>query len=428
MIKLFLISALICFYSFLSAQSQSELLKNFSSVSLKPGSVADGKITAKPKEWPITIETQNGVITKITLLRAGILEEIYQPDVPSYSTYFFTSSTRLCFINGVFAYYKMNNGTPDISYILSESTDKIEKTDLAKLKTALTDYFSIASVEQRSAKENLKEDIAASKEKEKLENSIKGKNIKSLEIVWLTKDSEIGMQSKIQYGIKAIDVSGKIYSTDNLGGKTSWEDFEINSKGAIAGDEYLTVETDASKITNDAVQLNVKSKYHSGISTNSSIKISYSTPVKLSYPGKHGCPPLTSGTGTGGGSAPDAELNICNSKDNLYILIEVKISGIVLHKVKLKKEVPFYLDVTGGGGCSGKSEKSSQGGKGGNGGAGGDIVINKDSKLNGENIMLYNSGGKGGKGGKGNPFDGQSGNNGNDGNKTEHIKTIQLNF
>ena len=426
--KLLLITCLAYLYSFLGAQNQSELLKNFSSKSVIPGAVVDGKIIVKPKEWPITIESQNGIINKIILMRAGILEEIYQPDVPSYSTYFYSATNRLCFINGVFAYYKMNNGTPDILYVLAESVDKIEKTDFGKLKTALTDYFTVAGTEQKSAKENLKEDLAALKEKEKLANSIKGKNIKNVEIVWLTNESQTGMQAKIQFGVKATDTNGKIYSTDNLGGKTSWEDFDISSKGAVYGDEYLTVETDASKIINDAIQLTVKCKHNPTISANSSIKLAYVTPVKISYPGKYGCPPLTSGTGTSGGRAQNAVLDVCNSKDNLFVLIEVKIGGVSLHKIKLKKGVPFYLDVTGGGGCSGRSEKSSQGGKGGNGGDGGNVTLNKNSKLDGENITIYNSGGRGGKGGKGNPFDGPSGSNGADGFQNTNTTSVNLNF
>jgi hypothetical protein len=412
----------------LHSQNQNVLLKDFKSVSLTPATVVSGKVEIKTKQWPVTIELQGENVTKIVLMRAGILEEIYQPDVPSYPSYFFTSDNRLCFLKGIFIYYRMKSGDPDISYLLSDDVEKLKTADANKIKQELIDYFAQIKVEQAGAKENLKEELSANKEKEKLENSIKGKNIRSIEIVWLTKDSETGMQSKIQFGIKATEASGKIFSTDNLGGKTSWEDFEIISKGAVSGDEYLTVETDATKIPNDMVNLTVKSKHHPGLSANSSIKVSYVTPVKLSYAGKHGCPPLVSGTGTRGGRAPDAELSVCNSKDNQFVLIEVKIGGVVLHKVKLKKDVGFYLDVTGGGGCSGRSQKSSNGEKGGDGGDGGNIIVNKSPGLSGDNLNLYNSGGKGGVGGKGKPFDGPTGNNGKSGATSNFTKAIQLNY
>jgi hypothetical protein len=410
------------------SQSQSKLLKDFTAKSLIPASVADGKLTIKNKEWPVEIESDNGVVNKIKLMRAGVLEENYQPDVPAYSSYFYTPDNRICYLNDVFIYYKMVSGEPQIGYVLASNAEKLQSLDPAKLKSELMEYFSQVSVEQRGAKESFKGDLALNKEKEKLANSIKGKNIKSLEIQWLTPASQTGMQSKIQFGIKAVDDKGTVFSTDNLGGKTPWEDFIITSKGAVPGDEYLTVETDAALIPNDIVSVQVKSKHHQALVTSSTIKLSYSTPVKLAFTGKHGCPPLVSGTGTSGGYAADAELNICNSKDNEFVLIEVKVSGNATQRVKLKKGVAFYFDISGGGGCSGRGEKSQNGGKGGNGGDGGNLTINKDPKLQGEVLNLYNYGGKGGKGGSGKPYDGPAGNNGRDGKQTINIKPIQLNF
>jgi hypothetical protein len=419
---------LVIFIATLVSQNQNDKLSSFNAASLIPASVTNNKLEVKTKVWPITLERQGNSVSKIILLRAGVLEEIYQPDVPSFPSYFYTSDNRLCFINDVFVYYKMNSGTPSISYVLADNTDKLNNCDVSKLSSSMVDYFAMISNEQRTAKESFKGDLAAVKEKEKLANSLKGKNIKSLEIVWLTDEAKTGMQSKIQFGVKATDVSGKVFSTDNLGGKTAWEDFIISSKGAIAGDEYLTVDTDGSKIQNDMVYLNVKNKYLPSLETNSSIKLAYNTPVKLSYPGKNGCPPLISGTGTRGGGAPDAELNVCNSNDNKYVLIEVKIGGTTLHRLKLNKEVPFYLDVTGGGGCSGRSEKTVQGGKGGDAGNGGDVTVNKDLKLAGDNLNIYNSGGRGGKGGKGKPLDGPNGSDGNSGIINYNSKSIQLNY
>lgn len=427
-LKSFLLFFLLLSGGLFYSQSQSELLKNFTAQSLVPGAVADNKVSVRPKEWPITIERIADKISKITLMRAGVLEEVYQPDVPAYTSYFYAGDTRLCFINGLFVYYKLKSNEFEILYVLGTNGDNIKSVDVAKLRSSLTDYFATMSYEQRSAKDNLKDDLAAAKEKEKLANSLKGKNIKSLEVVWLTKESETGMQSKIQFGVKATDINGKVFATDNLGGKTLWDDFEVSAKGAVYGDEYLTVDTDISKIPNDIVTVTVKDKYQPNVSASNNIKLAYNTAVTLSYPGKHGCPPLISGTGTSGGRAPNAELNVCNSKDKNFVIIEVKIGGISLHKVKLKKDVPLYIDVTGGGGCSGRSEKTSQGGKGGNGGDGGDVTINKDPSVSGETINVYNSGGKGGKGGKGSLVDGPAGTSGQSGQINYNTKSIQFNF
>lgn len=410
-------------------QSQSELLKAFTADKLIPASNNAGKLEVKTKEWPIRIERNGNNISKIILMRAGILEEVYEPDVPGYSSYFYSATTRICYLNGVFIYYKMSANRVEISYVLGTSANELQNQKLDKLSVAATDYWAAVRNQQADAKNNLKEDLAAQKEKEKLANSIKGKNIQKLEIVWLSNASETGMQSKIRFGVKATDNTRNVFSTDNLGGKTAWEDFEITCKGAVPGDEYLTVDTDGSKIPNDQVELSVKSRHHPNLIAKSSIRLAYKTPVRLSYPGANGCPPLVAGTGTSGGAAPSATLNVCNSPDGNYVLIEVKINGQTLHRVKLAPGVPFYLDITGGPGCSGRSTSNDyQGGKGGNGGNGGSVTINKSGSLRGDNITVYTEGGRGGNGGKGSGISGPAGSNGRSGTKSVSTSSINLNF
>jgi hypothetical protein len=421
----------VCFnlcFSSLFSQSQSELLKNFTAKELIPAAIVDkDKKEIKNKPWPISIEKQGDIVSKIILLRAGIIEEICVPDVPAKSSYFYTSDVRICFYNNVFHYYKSNQGSIILLYILAENKSVLEQYDVSKATQSLTDYFNQLKLEQKDAKANLIADLNTIKEKEKSENLIKGKVIKSLQIVWLTKESETGMQSMIQFGVKAIDDKGKVYSTDNLGGKTPWEDFVITSVGAIPGDEFLTVDTDASKIIDDKVTVTVKNKYDTKIASSSSIKISYVTPVNIACFGKTGCPPLTCCTGTRGFPGNDVIMNVCNSKDDLYVLAEIKV-GEVVHKIKLKKGVALTIDATGGPGCSGRSESSGQGGKGGDGARGGDITIVKSATLNGDNLIIYNSAGKGGKGGKGKSFDGPNGANGSDGDQKIVIGNVNLNF
>lgn len=410
-------------------QSQNELLKNFNAASLIPGSHVNGKVEVKTKPWPITLTREGDNITRITLLRAGVLEEIYEPDVPGFPAYFYSIDNRICFINGVLIYYKLRYGKMEVSYVLGQSAADIAGLDVNKLTATTEEYLVKIKSSQSGAREELKADLVAQKESDRLANSIQGKPIKKLEIVWLTTSSETGMQSKIQYGVKATDDKGKIYQTDNLGGKTPWDDFEIISSGAIPGDEFLTVDTDGKKITNNTVYLTIKSKYHTGIEAKSSILLAYSTPVKLSYLGADGCPPLRSGTGTGGGSAPSAELTVCNSADGRFVLIEVKINSKIVHNVKLQNGVPFSLDIRGGPGCSGSSsQRESQGGKGGSGGNGGNIVVNRSSGLKGDNISIYNDGGRGGRGGKGTSFEGPSGSNGRNGQVINNVTSLILNF
>lgn len=412
---------------FLFGQSQSQLLKDFSATALHPASVSNDKLTIKTKVWPVKLEWSGDDVSKIVLLRAGVLEEIHEPNIPGYPSYFFNASNRLCYINGVFVYYSMSSNDIVISYILSPDPETFAAIDVKTLRNKMKDYFLQLSSQQNTAREEYKSGLNAEKEKEKLANSIKGKEIRTMEIVWLTKSYEIGMQSQIYFGVKATDVNGKIFSTDNIGGKTSWDDFEVTATGAVPGDGSLTVDTDASKIPGNKATVKVKSKFHTNLFATSSIDISFGTPVKLAYKGKDGCPPLTSGTGTSGGRASFVELNVCNSADGKYVLIEVLVDGASYHKLKLMKGIAFTLDTRGGPGCSGRPNSGGQGGRGGNGGAGGMVVINKDPSTVGDNIIIYNSGGKGGNGGDG-AIKGVSGRDGDDGSVVRNSKNVVLNF
>jgi hypothetical protein len=122
---------LVIFIATLVSQNQNDKLSSFNAASLIPASVTNNKLEVKTKVWPITLERQGNSVSKIILLRAGVLEEIYQPDVPSFPSYFYTSDNRLCFINDVFVYYKMNSGTPSISYVLADNVDKLNNCDVS---------------------------------------------------------------------------------------------------------------------------------------------------------------------------------------------------------------------------------------------------------------------------------------------------------
>jgi hypothetical protein len=414
----------------INAQNQTKLLQQLTANSLIPASVVQNKTKdIKTKGWPITIETQNGQVSKIILKRAGVIDEFYEPDIPKNPAYFYNNKNRIVFFDGILHYYQPGQNSINILYLLSDSKQKLEAYDVTKAEGKLKAYFEQMRIQQKDAKEDLVANLEKAKEEERIANSLQGKNIKSLEIVWLTKDSETGMQSKIQYGVKAIDAGGTVFTTDNLGGKTSWDDFVISSVGAIPANEFLTVDTDASKIKGDKVTLTVKSKYHPAVTVSTSIKMSYATSVRLAYTGANGCPPLTGGTGTRGGNAPHLDIKACNSLDNQFVLVEVANGGTVLHRIKVKKGVPIYIDVTGGPGCSGKStSRETSGGRGGNGGDGGNVTISKNANLTGDAITIYNSGGKGGRGGEGISLHGPDGTKGRDGITKYNITSVNLNF
>jgi hypothetical protein len=252
-------------------------------------------------------------------------------------------------------------------------------------------------------------------EKEKLENSIKGKDIKKIEIVWISPESECGMQSKIKYGIKATAADGKVFSTPNLGGKTPFEDYDLTCIGAQPGDEALQVESDASKIKNNQITLTAKSKYHA-LSTTSSIKLSYNTPVSLAYRGEPGCgTAMYSVSGRSGGRGKNLVINATANASGDLILVEVvdAMNSTVLARIKVRPGVTVTIDISGG-----------------NGGHAGDVIINRDPSAMGLSLNIIANGGNGGKGGKGAHIglNGSDGSSGDDGSKTENISSVQLNF
>jgi len=410
-----------------TAQSQNELLKNFNSTELYVGTFSNYKLQVSNKKWPITIERDGDKIKQIKIMKAGIIEEVYQPDVPGYPLYFYSNTNRIAYNKGLLICYSGNISS--IVYVLAENQGSLNGLDEAKLKTELSNYLQGNQFKQEESKKQLVSDINKKKEDEKLANSIKGKNVQKLEVVFKTKESESGMQSKIEYGIKAYLTDKTVMSTPNIGGSMLWEDFTIEAEGAIPNEEYVTVDTDAKKIKNDKVTVIVKSKHHTNLSATGEFKLSFNVPIKFEYYGEHGCDGLVGGSANRGGNGGDIEMNVCNSADGKYVLMEIFVNGKLLHNLKVVKGTPVSFYLTGGYGCSGKSTKdSAYGGKGGDGGRGGNVIINKNPGTTGDNIIVYNEGGIGGKGGKGTYSYGASGNNGATGTKVVNNKVVNLIF
>jgi hypothetical protein len=416
----------------LYAQSQSELLKGYETTncnvlkivynSLRNG----GAVTSKEKvakQWPLSIERDaNQNISKIIIMRSGIIEEVFTPDILSYSTYFTNGVDRLTYVNGNFFYYQTKQSTYDVSDQIKYILYNDEKSTLA-LPTdfyewiGLMNYFDEAKKGQGVAKTNLKADLEKQKEADALKNSIKGKKIIKLSVDWLTKESETGLESKISYGIIATDDKGNEYKTNTLGGKMPWEDFDITCKGAEPGDEFLMVPTTIRNVENNLVKLTVKSKHHPTLLTNANIKLSYATPVRISYPGAGCSSGGSSSQASSGNRGVSLNIFVTESADKTLNLVEVKnVSGASLHKIKVQKGINVIVQIYGGNGCSGNGKKAP-----GNGGDGGDVKIVKSPGVSTDFIQINNSGGKSGSGCCG-------AKSGVQGNVNETTQTINLNF
>lgn len=416
----------------LGAQSQSDLLKGYETTNCNVIKViydwqSRGGYSSRKekvaKQWPVIIERDaNQNITKIIILRSGIIEEVFTPDILNYSTYFTNGVDRLTYVNGNLFYYQAKQSTYDISdqikYVLyrDEKSLSVIPENFSEW-TGLMDYFNEAKKGQSSAKQNLIADIEKQKETEALKNSIKGKKIVKLSINWLTKESETGLESKIDYGIIATDDKGNEYKTNTLGGKMPWEDFEITCKGAEPGDEFLMVPNTLRNVENNLIKLTVKSKHHPTVVTTQNIKLSYVTPVKVKYVGYDCSSGSSSSQAASGNRGVSLTLYVTESADKMLNLVEVKDgSGASLHKIKVQKGVNVIVLNYGGNGCSGSGKKSP-----GNGGNGGDVKIVKSPGLATDFIQINNSGGKSGSGCCG-------AKSGVPGNISESSQTINLNF
>ncbi|MDX2173567.1 MAG: hypothetical protein SFY56_10620 [Bacteroidota bacterium] len=413
-------------------QSQSELLSGYVNGSLNVLKVSydwqsrggySSKTEKVTKQWPLSIERDaNKNIAKITIMRAGIIEEVFTPDIQSYSTYFTNGVDRLTYINGNFFYYQTKQSTYDISDQIKYVLYQDEKS-LSQLPEKYSDwiglmnYFDEAKKGQSTAKQNLKADIEKQKEAEALKNSIKGKKIVKLDIDWLTKESETGLESKINYGIVATDDKGNEFKTNTLGGKMPWEDFDIACKGAEPGDEFLMVPNTIRNVENNLVKLTIKSKHHPNLMTTENIKLSYATPVKVRYVGYDCSSGSSSSQAASGNRGVSLTIYVTESTDKMLNLLEVKDgTGASLQKIKVQKGVNVIVHNYGGNGCSGSSKKSP-----GNGGDGGNVKIIKSPGVSSDFIQINNSGGKSGSGCCG-------AKSGLQGNIEENTQTVNLNF
>lgn len=102
------------------------------------------------KQWPVTLERdENQNITKIIILRSGIIEEVFTPDILNYSTYFTNGIDRVTYVNGNLFYYQTKQSTYDVADQLKYILYKDEKTLSALPEsfadwTGLMDYFNEA--------------------------------------------------------------------------------------------------------------------------------------------------------------------------------------------------------------------------------------------------------------------------------------------
>ena len=457
--QLLLSSVFISIIGLISAQNhQNEQIKDFTTGNYSVFKVVKKSYTKTvfeviKKKWPIEVIVTNNRIEKVLLKRAGIIDELYQPDVPSYPSYFGFNDVRITYINGVLFYYKWtSNNKAEIKYALTNKGKSLSgKID--KYVLELESYILSIIKNQSGAKEQIKKDKAAQKEAERLANSLQNKKPLKIEFQLEGTPKDLGMGSIIKYGIIATLEDGSKLKTPNLGGKLPWSDFIIKVEGGTPNAGECMVLEDGSLIPNDQLVFNVKSKFHSSIYLKHKINLKYNKEFVIEYEGASGndgrsaglaCDNCSSNGTSASSGYKGKNLDIkaieVTSKAGLsYNKIEVidSYSGKVLHKLKLGLNTRLVIRNIGGqGGYGGSgmasgSNYSANGGNGGNGGAGGDINITKNENTFSFMYSAENYGGYGGSGGSGDGnhgVGGSSGYRGSQGMVSDNIGFVIINW
>jgi len=430
-------------YGSYGQESQIQILENFESGSYSVYKVADKKLQAVSKPWPVQI---NAGASQVTVKRAGIIDEVFKPDVPGYPAYYAYKVFRLTFINDYAVYYEWNGKQQATTkYVLVKPGGKLDGK-LDDVNRDVADYAKATFKNQTNARADVKEQKETLAEAERLANSLENKQVSKIEIKLVSQPEKVAHFSEaIRYGVVATLANGEKLSTPNLGGDIPWSDFKLTNKGCSNTAGEARVDEDADQLINDEVVLQVSSVYQAKLTAKKSIPTTNDVSIQVNQNGFWGHERhkyMTVFQGVDGQHAGPG--------DNLIIKVQtVKHSqtGVSLNKIevfnqtknktiaryKLTPNTTLTINAKGGQGMNGSKGRKSEsvGGNGGNGANGGQVTLLKDPSVKQLNIIINNQGGKGGKGGA--PYYstgkmGHTGNSGSDGLLTTRVESINLNF
>jgi hypothetical protein len=430
-----------------SQQSQNVILEKFESGKYTVYKINDkSKLEKVEKSWPIEFTKSGNRTTKILIKRSGILDELFEPDIPGYPAYFLFKGFRLSFINDYGVYYEWNGKQQAKTKYVFVKEGNGYSLDFASTNKNIEEYIAATFKNQTDARANVKEERIAQLEIDRKNNSLQGKDVSKIEIQFVSPPSQVAhFSSVIFYGILATLKDGSVLKSPNLGGKLPWSDFKISHEGCSNTIDEIRVDNDAINIPNDQIVLNVASIYHPTLKVTKTINTTNDVSVQINKGGFRGLDRhqyVTVFQGVDGQNAGDGEnliIKVLGTKhkqtgepiNKIEIFSATK--NMVVARLKLTPSTELIVNTKGGRGMDGSKGYSSKnvGGNGGNGGNGGSVTIIKDPSVGNYQITVNNEGGKGGNGGP--PYSstglkGNSGNNGLDGNTTSQSKSITLNF
>ncbi|MGV6827871.1 MAG: hypothetical protein ACWA45_00580 [Flavobacteriales bacterium] len=433
-------------------ESQNDLLVSYETGKYSVYKLANKKSYQKQefekvnKQWPIEISKERNQVSQVLVKRAGIIDEVFKPDVPGYPAYFAYKTYRLTFLKDYAVYYEWNGKQEaKAKYIFVKPgksfNKKPEEVNLNVKKYAVATFKN-----QTNARATVKQEKQVLAESERLKNSLQNKEVSKIEIKLLKTPSHVAhFSDAIPYGIIATLKDGSQLKTPNLGGQIPWDDFILKNEGCTNTIDEVRVEEDASKIPNDKIEIHATSKFHPSLKASKSINCTYDISIQSSASGFWGWERqkymtiLQGVDGQHAGRGDNVTIKIVATKhkqtgksiNKIEIYNETKQK--IIARYKLTPETELIVNVTGGTGEDGRKgrEGESVGGNGGDGGAGGNVSIIKSSSVQKYTITIKNKGGKGGNGGP--PYystgiKGNNGQNGEDGTTTTQTKNVNLNF
>lgn len=435
-----------CFKLF-SQESQNSIIKNFNSGNYTIYKVVDNKKFEKvKKKWPVEISKSGDKVTSVLVKRSGILDELFKPDVPGYPAYFAYKIFRLSFLKSYAIYYEWNGKQEaKTKYVLVKNGGNFS-LNLKETNLAVAKYATATFKNQTSARANINEAKAEKAEADRLASSLQNKQVSKIEIKLVNQPTKVAHFSEaIQYGVIATLKNGSTLKTPNLGGKLPWSDFKLTHKGASNTIDEVRVDEDASSLTEDAVILNITSKYHTTLKASKKINTTNDVSIQVNYNGFYGGDRrkhMVITQGVDGQHAGNGDWLTVKIKTVIHKQTGAKINKIEVYNETKKKTLARYklsptteliINAKGGNGMSGwKGRKGDTvGGNGGDGGRGGNVNIIKDPSVSNVKITINNQGGKGGNGGP--PYyntgsKGSNGRTGKNGVTSKKTQIVNINF
>lgn len=396
----------------LAQKSQNEELASMESASYfvyKPVEKSSNRFVFEKatKPWPVEFRKEGNYFTEILIKRAGIVDELYTVDLPAYPAYYNGGNKNFVVSvidRKIFYYTWSSKSGATIEYILSnDSPGKYDDE-----KALLEEYRTTILSKQSGAREDRVEEKEELLAQEQLENTLEGKEIKSLKIKLVEASESLGLLSIVHIGIEVELADGKILKTKNLGGKTPYTDFDFIAKsGDFAGGDFK-VASDSRKIVNDEIYLEAKSKFDNSPSAKFTLALNYKSDINYWFFGAGGAYGTANGWGNelgkDGQNAKDviitADIETINGERVALITLVNGSTGELVAEAKLNLENTITINAKGGNGgtgCDGRHLKGD-GTRGGNGGDGGNVMLSGSASQS-LKIVVMNEGGIGGKGG-----------------------------